>query len=393
MYFESNFSTISFPHILQAYTLFHLALLVMIKNYNDLLRYILIVFFFSLLELTLTVLSISITNILSFVRKKTIFFFSNRSSYADIGGAVWPRYGKQLTLSIQAVELLLVTTLFTVVAVSVLRVLITKYHIPSIGWILIIGLVLYPNVFIRHMWYISLVSKMTVISAAMIMLAVVVYCLITISEWKHPPMFTVSSLKDYISGVGILIGSFSSQMYLSVIESSMAEPERIKTVMSFGFITSIVLKGAIGVFAYMRFGDRTADIITLNLPHDTFFTVVNVCVLFLALSSYSLPMFTVFDILENDSNLLGKNLEDRSFKKYRRYGIRSLLYLIPSLLTIMLPCIFYVILHWDHLTKLELSFNMILISSSIMFTFVGTYFSGLDMINAFKNNVQDVWSI
>jgi len=258
-----------------------------------------------------------------------------------------------------------------------------------------------------------LVSKMTVISAAMIMLAVVVNCLITISEWKNPPMFTVSSLKDYISGVGILIASFSSQMYLSVIESSMAEPERIKTVMSFGFITSIVLKGAIGVFAFMRFGDRTADIITFNIPHGTLSIVVNVGILFLALSSFSLPMFTVFEILETDSNLLGNQL-DPSVKKYRRYGIRSLLYLIPlltayciphfsiimafigclsaSLLTITLPCIFYVILQWDHLTKLELSFNMLLISSSTIFTFVGTYFSGLEMINAFKNNIKNVWS-
>jgi len=265
-----------------------------------------------------------------FLGEKIIFFFSNRNSFAEIGGAVWPRFGKQVTLCIQAVELLFVTTTYAVIGVSVLRVLITKYHIPSIGWILIIGLVLSPNVFIRHMWYISLVSKMTVISAAMIMLAVVVNCLITISEWKNPPMFTVSSLKDYISGVGILIASFSSQMYLSVIESSMAKPEHIETVMNLGFITSIVLKGAIGVFAFMRFGDRTADIITFNIPHGTLSIVVNVGILFLALSSFSLPMFTVFEILETDSNLLGNQL-DPSVKKYRRYGIRSLLYLIPCI--------------------------------------------------------------
>ena len=326
---------------------------------------------------------------------------------------MWPRYGKQVTLFVQALELLLVTTIFVVISVSVLRTLIPR--IPAIGWILIIGLIIYPNVFVTQMWYISIVSKITVISATTIMVIITAYCLITIKDWKYPPMFRITSLEDFVSVIGLMISSFSSPMYLSVIESSMKVPERIETVMSIGFITSLLIKGSIGVFSYMRFGNPTAEIITLNIPDGAVSIIVNIGVLFLALSSYSLPMFTVFEILEKDSNLLGNNMEAKTSNNYRRYGTRSVLFLIPflvaycvphvflllsfmgclsaSLLTITFPCMFYVILKWDRLSKLELFFNLLLISSSTILMVIGTYVSGRDMVYGFEHNIKDTYSL
>ena len=359
---------------------------------------------------------------LSFCTSKFAFFINDcfriyyRRNYADIGEVIWPRCGKRLILFVQVLELLFMATLYPIVSVSVLHTLIPNKHVPSGVWILAFGLIVYPNVFLKKLYHISLMSTATVISAAFVTAVVIVYCFTSVSTWKAGQMSVISA-KDFAMAVGVMIASYSSQMYLSVIDASMKEPGQMGTVMNLGYTAMTVLKIGMGVVAYLTFGANTSPVVTLNLPHGFLLTLVNIVVLFLALSSYTLPMFTAFAILEEDGD------EDLSMNAIpgidggarRRVLVRTGLVLMTlflgvavphfslvlsfigaftgCFLEIVFPCVFYCILRWESIPRAELVFNIFLVVSSLIFMGVGMYFSGMDIYNAFKYNTKEVWSV
>lgn len=307
-------------------------------------------------------------------------------------------------------------TLYPIVSVSVLHALIPNKHVPSEVWILAFGLIVYPNVFLKKLHHISLMSTVTVFSAAFVTAVVIVYCFTSVSTWKAEQMSIISA-KDFAIAVGVMIASYSSQMYLSVIEASMKEPGQMGTVMNFGYTAMTILKIGMGVVGYLTFGANTSPVVSLNLPHGFLLTLVNIVVLFLALSSYTLPMFTAFAILEDEGDdSLSKNASPSGDKGMRRRVlIRTGLVLITlfmgvavphfslvlsfigaftgCFLEIVFPCVFYCILRWEKIARAELVFNILLVVSSLIFMGLGMYFSGLDMIQAFKYNTKEVWSV
>ncbi|XP_066917743.1 vesicular inhibitory amino acid transporter-like [Clytia hemisphaerica] len=336
-----------------------------------------------------------------------------RTSYAEVGEAIWPQYGRRIILLVQVLELLFMATLYPIVSVSVLHILFPVKIFPSGVWILVFGLIVYPNVFLKKLYHISLMSTVTVVSAAFVTAVIIMYCFTSVATWKVGQMSIISA-KEFISAIGVIIASYSSQMYLSVIEASMREPQKVGTVMNLGYTAMTLLKIGIGVVAYMTFGDSTLQVVALNLPPGVLLTMVNIVVLFLALSSYTLPMFTAFEILENDSSITESTGDvDKGMK--RRVLVRTGLVLVTLLmaisvphfclvlsfigcftgcfLEIIFPCAFYCILKWDKINTFELVFNILLIVGSLLFMGIGMYFSGLAMVHAFKYNTKEVWSV
>ena len=55
----------------------------------------------------------------------------------------------------------------------------------------------------------------------------------------------------------------------------------------------------IGVVAYISFHPNTAEVVTNNLPEGSFRRAVNVMAAVLSFTSYTLPMFTIFEIVGN----------------------------------------------------------------------------------------------
>lgn len=233
--------------------------------------------------------------------------------------------------------------------------------------------------------------------------------------------------KEFIAAIGVVVASYSSQMYLSVIENSMKNPDKVGTVMNCGYAAMTLLKIGIGVVAYFTFGADTSQVVTLNLPSGVLLTAVNIVVLLMALSSYTLPMFTVFEILEKDSPLFSKapaddgkaaaatSRDELFIETVRRVGIRSALVLVTLVmavsvphfclflsfigcftgcfLEIVFPCAFYVILKYEKLSTAEIIFNVFLIAASLMFMSVGMYYSGLAIGKAFRLHTKEVWTV
>ncbi|XP_002169379.1 vesicular inhibitory amino acid transporter [Hydra vulgaris] len=357
------------------------------------------------------------------IRKRT------RISYADIGFKVWPWCGKDLILIVQILELLFMATLYPIVATSVFKTL-CPFKISSAIWVLIFGIVILPNIFIRRVSHISFMSTVTVVSASFVFFIVNLYCFTEYKQWDITQLEHFS-LSEFVSSCGVIIASYSSQMYLSVIEENMAKPQCIKSVMNAGYAAMTLLKIGIGVIAYITFGKETSQVVTLNLPSGVLLTAVNIVVVLLSLSSYTLPMFTVFEIIEKDSFWIisGDQSNDcnnegyakipieKNLKKVnmRRIIIRISLVSITlvmalsvphfclvlafigsftgSFLEMIFPCFFQLKLKYDEISNLEKLLDGIIIIFSFLFMGMGTYFSAIALEKAFRLHTTEIWSI
>ena len=96
-------------------------------------------------------------------------------------------------------------------------------------------------------------------------------------------------LKTFGAAAGIIVVSYSSQPYMPAIEGSMKET----------YVAVTFVKVAFGFIGYLTFTEDTDQVITNNLPDGGLHMCVNLLVLLLAATSYTIPVYTVFDILEN----------------------------------------------------------------------------------------------
>ena len=334
-----------------------------------------------------------------------------RASYADIGGAVWLKGGKSVVLVMQVVELLFMATLYPIVAGSIFLQLFPASSMA--WWIMIFGVLLIPNIFVDKLKHISLVSAITIVSTVVIFILTVVYC------YRHPSAWDITLLNiepksEYILSIGALTASYSSQMYLAIIEENMKQPQDIGKVVHLAYAAMTVLKITTGVVGYLTFKANTQQVICLNTSQGIISLVIRSTVLLLSLSSFSLPIFSVYKITEKELQWLKKpnTKVDREFKLLV-YCSRVLIYLLILLLAeiipqfclflavigsisgmclgFIFPCVFHVVLHFDVLSKRVIFLDSLIAVSSFLFVPFGTYFTINALVQAYKNNGNDNW--
>lgn len=320
-------------------------------------------------------------------------------------------------------------TLYPIVAASVMRGLLPKLRISSGLWVLVFGLLMLPNIFFRKLYHISIMSTLTVVSAVCISVVLTLYCFTQAGTWQTYDL-NEFDLKEFVASIGVMVASYSSQMYLSIIECDMKKPKDALLVMNAGYFAMTALKIGVGVIAYMTFGENTHEVVTLNLPTGMILTAVNIVVVILSLSSYTLPMFTVFEILEKDSPWLMtgdielssekelKNLDEETKQSYiaiRRTVVRLALVIVTLIMAVsvphfglvlsfigtftgaflemVFPSLFYVILKHERISTVTIVLNILIVGFIMLFMGVGIYFSGMAMVKAFKLHTREVWTI
>lgn len=320
-------------------------------------------------------------------------------------------------------------TLYPIVAASVMRGLLPKLRISSGLWVLVFGLLMLPNIFFRKLYHISIMSTLTVVSAVCISVVLTLYCFTQAGTWQTYDL-NEFDLKEFVASIGVMVASYSSQMYLSIIECDMKKPKDAPLVMNAGYFAMTALKIGVGVIAYMTFGENTHEVVTLNLPTGMILTAVNIVVVILSLSSYTLPMFTVFEILEKDSPWLMtgdielssekelKNLDEETKQSYiaiRRTVVRLALVIVTLIMAVsvphfglvlsfigtftgaflemVFPSLFYVILKHERISTVTIVLNILIVGFIMLFMGVGIYFSGIAMVKAFKLHTREVWTI
>ena len=223
-----------------------------------------------------------------------------RNSYVEIGEAFAPRYGHHLVNAAQIFEQVSYCTLLLILCGSILASTFPTTSLSQSDWTALAAIALLPNVLLKSLSDVSWVSFITVIIGESIYLMVFVYSFCHHQRWDMASMPTFS-LKEFGAAVGIVVVSYSSQPYMPAIEGSMQHPSKFNSVMDLTYIVVTFVKVFFGFIGFLTFTNNTDQVITNNLPEGPLHITVNLLVLFLAITSYTIPVYTVFDILENIS--------------------------------------------------------------------------------------------
>ena len=332
-----------------------------------------------------------------------------RNSYADVGNAFFPNIGGHLVLGTQFLELLFVAAVYPLLVGQLLAKSFPHIVIPCWLWTLIGGIAFVPNIFLKNLSQVAWTSVLTVLSAKVIFTTVLIYSLSHFQKWEISSLYQFDA-STYPSALGVLVASYLSQPFVPLIEESMRYKKRFNSLMNLSYGTMTLLNVIIGLVAYLSFESNTHEVVTNNLPEGSFRLSVNVMAAVLSFTSYTLPMFTIFEIVEN-SNLpclpmdFGKSVLSPSVIAFRLWMVTVsvlfaatfpaytyLLAFVGSIAGISLEFIFPPLFHLKIYSS-EMSWYsflldavILLVGSAVLVT--GSIFSLRSIIQAYSNPVS-----
>ncbi len=220
-----------------------------------------------------------------------------RESYEEIGEAFAGDFGKWMVYVAMIIEQLSYCTLLLILCGSILHNNFPDSGFDKMHWSMLAFILVIPNAFMINLSQVAWVSLITVVVGQIVYLVVAVYSFYRASKWsvhETPPF----EMGKFFIGMGIVVVSYSSQPYMPAIHGSMRHPRKYSIIMNATYAAITFVKIAFGLVGYLTFKGETKQVITNNLPHGIFKTLVNMGVLVLALASFTFPAYTVFVIID-----------------------------------------------------------------------------------------------
>eukprot|EP00066_Takifugu_rubripes_P021284 XP_011610550.1 PREDICTED: vesicular inhibitory amino acid transporter-like [Takifugu rubripes] len=228
-----------------------------------------------------------------------------RHSYQDIVEAscrgLWPRWpglgGFLVNLS-QVIELLMTCTLYLVVSTSLLSDSLSRAAPPRLMCSLLSLMFLLPCLLLTDLRSVSTLSLLCSLAHVLISLLVMLYCLSQASSWSWSSLTLPVVPEDFLVSVGVIIFSYTSQIFLPPLEGSMEDRGQFNAMLGWTHGTACIMKTTFSLLAVLTWGAGTSEVITKNLPSDLR-PLVNMCLLAKALLSFPLPFYSAAEILQS----------------------------------------------------------------------------------------------
>ncbi|XP_071323560.1 vesicular inhibitory amino acid transporter-like [Trachinotus anak] len=306
-----------------------------------------------------------------------------RHSYQDIVEACckglwpnWPGLGGWMVNVAQVIELMMTCTLYLVVSTSLLSDSLSGMAVPRSACSLFSLMFLLPCLLLTDLRPVSTLSLLCSLAHILISLLVMLYCLSRASSWSWSSLSLSVDPEDFLVSVGVIIFSYTSQIFLPPLEGSMEDRGQFSAMLGWTHGAACIMKTMFSLLAVLTWGAETSEVITDNLPSDLR-PLVNLCLLAKALLSYPLPFYSAAEILQTCL------LRDSVVSLYSKHGGRGvsrpallvrgtmlmtsylLALLVPrfsllmgltgsvtgAAMTLILPCLFHLRLRWGRLTQ------------------------------------------
>ncbi|XP_039178616.1 vesicular inhibitory amino acid transporter-like [Crotalus tigris] len=223
-----------------------------------------------------------------------------RSTYEDIANScckrLLPKLGGRVVNATQLMELIMTCILYLVVCGNLLSHSFPTLPMTEKTWSIIAFIGLLPCVFIKTLKVVSRLSLLCSLAHFITIFVVITYCLTQRHRWSWARLKLSVDFEDFLISVGVIIFSYTSQIFLPTLEESMQNPRECGSMLNWTHFLACVFKTIFAVTALLTWGEETKEVITDNLP-SSLQTSVNLCLLAKALLSYPLPFFTVTKIL------------------------------------------------------------------------------------------------
>ena len=224
-----------------------------------------------------------------------------RDSYVDIANACcaprFPALGGHVVNVAQIIELVMTCILYVVVSGNLMYNSFPGFPVSQKAWSVVATAALLPCAFLKNLKAVSKFSLLCTMAHFVINVLVIAYCLSRAREWAWEKVKFYIDVKKFPISIGIIVFSYTSQIFLPSLEGNMQRPSEFHCMMDWTHISACVLKGLFALVAYLTWADATKEVITDNLP-STIRAVVNIFLVAKALLSYPLPFFAAVEVLE-----------------------------------------------------------------------------------------------
>ncbi|XP_028809284.1 vesicular inhibitory amino acid transporter [Denticeps clupeoides] len=330
-----------------------------------------------------------------------------RDSYEDIANAccrhLCPKFGGKVVNLAQVVELLMTCILYLVVSSSLMCHSFTFITLSPSAWTLVTFLSLVPCMLIRDLRMVSRLSLLCSLAQFLITFIIIVFCLQQAHRWSWRKMVLWVDFEKFLVSIGVIIFSYTSQIFLPTLEGSMEDRCDFSDMMTWTHALACIFKTIFAVLAFLTWGEDTKEVITDNLPTGLRL-VVNLCLLAKALLSYPLPFYAATEVLQT------------SFLKLRPSGttpergtlvLRGSLLLLTFLMatyvphfsllmgltgsvtgaamTFLLPSLFHLQLKWSTLSSRMKALDVLILVLGSLCSLSGVICSIKGTIEAFGN--------
>uniref|UniRef100_A0A672JPP1 Vesicular inhibitory amino acid transporter n=1 Tax=Salarias fasciatus TaxID=181472 RepID=A0A672JPP1_SALFA len=262
----------------------------------------------------------------------------------------------------QVIELLMTCTLYLLVSTSLLSDSLSGLAVPrsvcSLGSLLF----LLPCLLLTDLRPVSTLSLLCSLAHILISLLVMLYCLSRASGWSWSVLSLSVEPEDFVVSVGVIIFSYTSQIFLPPLEGSMEDRGQFSVMLGWTHGAACIMKTLFSLLAVLTWGAEIKEVITDNLPSDLR-PLVNLCLLAKALLSYPLPFYSAAEILQT-CVLRGVSRAALVVRGALLMTSYLLALLVPrfsllmgltgsvtgAAMTLILPCLFHLRLQWGRLT-------------------------------------------
>ncbi|XP_062852845.1 vesicular inhibitory amino acid transporter [Trichomycterus rosablanca] len=343
-----------------------------------------------------------------------------RDSYVDIANACcvprFPALGGHIVNVAQIIELVMTCILYVVVSGNLMYNSFPNLPVSQRSWAIIATAALLPCAFLRNLKAVSKFSLLCTLAHFVINILVIAYCLSRARDWAWDKVKFYIDVKKFPISIGIIVFSYTSQIFLPSLEGNMQKPSEFHCMMNWTHIAACILKGLFALVAYLTWADETKEVITDNLPSGIR-AVVNIFLVAKALLSYPLPFFAAVEVLEKTffqdegraffPNCYGGDGRLKSWGLSLRCGLvvftmlmaiyvphfALLMGLTGSLtgagLCFLLPSLFHLKLMWRKLLWHQVFFDVSIFVIGGICSVSGFIHSTEGLIEAFKYNIQD----
>ncbi|XP_046896186.1 vesicular inhibitory amino acid transporter-like [Hypomesus transpacificus] len=224
-----------------------------------------------------------------------------RDTYVDIANACcaprFPSLGGHIVNVAQIIELVMTCILYVVVSGNLMLNSFPSLPVSQKAWSVIATVALLPCAFLKNLKSVSKFSLLCTVAHIVINVLVIAYCLSRARDWAWEKVKFYIDVKKFPISIGIIVFSYTSQIFLPSLEGNMQRPSEFHCMMDWTHISACVLKGLFALVAYLTWADATKEVITDNLP-STIRAVVNLFLVSKALLSYPLPFFAAVEVME-----------------------------------------------------------------------------------------------
>ena len=334
-----------------------------------------------------------------------------RVNYPEVAEACLGHRGLVLIGIIQSIEMYSAVILYIILLGTAWNDILSKWNLGLKAWSTINCVVVLPSLFITKMSIISWFSMISVFSLMSALLTLIAFTLTQTHTWtlRHIPAFDI---QHFPIGFGIIVFSYCAHAVFPTIEGSMKKPSQFPTMMNCSFFLAATIKGMLGLFMVLCFGNDTNPVATVNVAKHVVFSRLSTCLvignvmlaiplaMFIVSATFDDALIQYFPSVNRDSGrhwlwllfsrpfLLGIGLAIGCLVPYFGLIMGVVGSFTGSCLCFVFPCLFHLMLRKNSISKLQVAFNIFVIAFGCLAGATGIFFSTKELINKIKMDMH-----